>query len=460
MSNPVRPALFVLVGWLAFAAGCASVGERTAFEQWEQAAETLERDRQGRNTVPLPGAPTLDDCLRVAALNNPGLEAAFYRWKAALERIPQARSLPDPRFTYRYFIEQVETRVGPQRHGVGVAQTFPWFGTLDRRADAALENARAARRRYQACKWRLFRRVSLTYAELYYLGRARSIVRGNRDLVKHLEAVARTRYKTAAAGHQDVIRAQVELGKLEDRLRTLEDLIPAVAAELNAVMNRPHDAALPAPDGVPIEELGATDKALLTRLRTANPELRALDREIDRRRAELELARLDFFPDVTLGLDYIDTSSARAAGVPGSGKDPVIARISINLPIWVGKYRAGEREARARLRATVRERTEREKAQVAEARRVLYELRDAARKVRLYRDTLLPKATQGLRATETAFTAGKASFLDLIDAQRVLLEFQLAHERARADRVRRLGELDALLGERAPRKAANKEETE
>lgn len=67
--------------------------------------------------------PTLDaeasvqDYLQYAALNNAGLEAAFNRWKAALERIPQAKSLPDPRFNYTYFVEEVETRVGPQYTG-------------------------------------------------------------------------------------------------------------------------------------------------------------------------------------------------------------------------------------------------------------------------------------------------------------------------------------------------------
>ena len=78
----------------------------------------------------LKAGAELPDLLAYAALNNPGLEAAFHRWKAALERVPQAKSLPDPRFTYRYFIEEVETRVGAQRQRFAIAQTFPWFGKL------------------------------------------------------------------------------------------------------------------------------------------------------------------------------------------------------------------------------------------------------------------------------------------------------------------------------------------
>jgi hypothetical protein len=68
---------------------------------------------------------TLQEYLRQAARNNAGLKAAFEEWKAALEAVPQAKALPDPRFSYGYFIDEVETRVGPQKHRLGIMQVFP-----------------------------------------------------------------------------------------------------------------------------------------------------------------------------------------------------------------------------------------------------------------------------------------------------------------------------------------------
>ncbi|MDY0040341.1 MAG: TolC family protein, partial [Desulforhabdus sp.] len=73
----------------------------------------------------------LNDYLAYAALNNAGLKAAFLRWQAALEKIPQVTALPDPRFSYGYYIQSVETRVGPQNNRFGLLQTFPWFGKLE-----------------------------------------------------------------------------------------------------------------------------------------------------------------------------------------------------------------------------------------------------------------------------------------------------------------------------------------
>jgi len=422
--------------------GCSSAAERGAFEEFGRAGFASGHAAEGRKLPEVSKTSGLNEYLRYAALNNPGLEAAFNRWKAALERVPQVRSLPDPRFTYQYYIEQVETRVGPQRQSVAAAQTFPWFGKLRLRGGIALEAANAERERYELAKLRLFYRVQNAYYELAYLTRAVAIVRENRDLARYIESVARKRYEGDVGTHRDVIRAQVELGKLEDDLRAITDLRGPAAARLNAALNRPVEAELPDPAALPLEKIIATDEQVLQWLGEASPELKALEHEIAERRHAVDLAKKNYFPDVTVGVTYIDT---------GGGKDPVIAMASINLPIWYGKYRAADREAQARLRAAVLQRTDKENTLGADAKMALYKFRDAGRKIDLYRDMLVPKARQALKATRTAYSSGKASFLDLIDAQRVLLEFQLSHERALTDRAQRLAEIETLVGRKLPR---------
>ena len=107
------------------------------------------------DNIPLPvlnDDSTIDDYLAYAALNNPKLKAAFGVWKAALHRIPQVRSLPDPKFNYAYFIREVETRVGAQEQKLGLSQMFPWFGKLQLKEDIAYEAANSAEQRYEAEK--------------------------------------------------------------------------------------------------------------------------------------------------------------------------------------------------------------------------------------------------------------------------------------------------------------------
>ena len=431
---------------LMVALGCAHGAGRSALDDLARMEITSGYAPESRKLPALDEAAGLNEYLQYAALNNPGLEAAFNRWKASLERVPQATSLPDPRFTYQYYIEQVETRVGPQRQSVAVSQTFPWFGKLKLRGDVALAAANAEKARYETAKLKLFYRVKAAYHELAYLGRAVAIVRENRDLAKYIERVARKRYEGDVGTHRDVIRAQVELGKLEDHLLAVIALRGPVTARLNAALNRPINTELAWPARPPADGISATDKQIIAWLGEASPELKALEHEIAKHQHAVDLAKKNYYPDITLGLTYIDTGSARMAGVRDSGKDPVIAMASINLPIWYAKYRAADREARARLRAAVLQRTDKENSLGSDAKMILYRFRDAGRKIDLYRDTLVPKAKQSLKATQTAYSSGKASFLDLIDTQRILLEFQLSYERALTDRAQRLAEIEALVG--------------
>jgi len=95
----------------------------------------------------LPADPGLSDYLALAALRNPGLKAAWYRWQATRERAPQVRSLPDPMLRYGYFIREVETRVGPQRHRLGLSQRIPWPGKLVLAGQVADRAAAAERKR-------------------------------------------------------------------------------------------------------------------------------------------------------------------------------------------------------------------------------------------------------------------------------------------------------------------------
>ncbi len=415
-----------------------------------------EADTSSLTILPkLSSQSTLSDYLAYAALNNSGLEAAFNRWKAALQNEPQVTSLPDPQFTYKYFIEQVETRVGAQRQSFALAQKFPWFGKLKLRGSAAADAARAAKQQYEATKLKLFFQVKNAYYEYYYLGRAIGIIKDNIQLVQNFERVARTRYKAALGKQPDVIRIQVELGKLEDRLKTLQDLKQPIVAQLNAALNRPANTEIGWPGKMEQEKVSITDQEILKWMANSNPELKALKYEIARTRTNINLAKKDYYPDITLGVNYIDTADATGSMAPSdSGKDPVIAILSINLPLWRGKLDAGLRQAMYNHRIAIQNKMQKLNSLNAEIKMALYKLRDAQRKIILYRDTLLPKAIESVKVSEASFGAGSSSFTSLIDAQRIMLEFQLSYERALANYEQVLARIEMLAGRQIPRAAA------
>ncbi len=389
---------------------------------------------------------TLDEYLRIASSNNPGLKSAFYRWKADLRKTGYAGALPDPMFSYGYFGQPVETRVGPQNQRFGIKQMFPWFGTLGAKKAMALAGANASYKQYQSEKLRLYYNVKSAYYDLYYLGREIQLTNDNMDLMQFWESVARAKYTVGQASHPDVIKAQVELGRLDDRLKSLEDMVNPARARLLAALNLEDTIMLPIPDSIEIEELSLGRDSITTMALENNPDLDAIRNMIEKDKAGVRLAGKSSYPSFTLGFDYIQTGQALNPGMEDSGKDPWMVSVGINLPLWFGKNKAIKEEARARFNASQQKLDEAENELSAMMDRVLFDFNDALRKIRLYRDGLIPKAEQSLNATFASYQAGESDFLNVLDAQRQLLEFQLQYDRARTNFAKKRAEIEYLTG--------------
>ncbi len=403
-----------------------------AFPLISSAAEPFDTDLQ------------LQDVLRLGEENNPRLRAAYNQWMSARENITVQKALPDPMLTYGYYFESVETRVGPQEQSFGLSQKFPAFGKLSAKKAIASDIANAAEQHYQREKLNLDHSIAQAYAELYYLQRNIAITKDRTALVQDLEEIARTRYK-AGSPIAPVMQAQVELGRLEDRINSLGDMQAPLLAKLNALLNRPADAKLLIAPTLPYRTVGEQADILVQHLYSTSPELLELQARVEQGNNQLKLARRTRLPDVTLGIMYIDTGEALMP-VADSGKDPVIGQVGINLPIWFGKN--GSRIEAAAYQRTAAQLMLEDRTQTLEAdiRQALFKLRDADRKLNLYRDSLIPKATQSLEVNRQGYEAGEMEFINLIDAERMLLEFELAYERALADHLIARAEISRLTG--------------
>jgi outer membrane protein TolC len=402
--------------------------------------------REPENLPILDEHATLKDYLVYAAISNPELKAAFNRWQAQLEKVPQADAFPDPVFSYMFFIEPIETRVGPQRQKFSLSQTFPWFGQRDLRGRAADEKAAAEWQRLQNLKLKLFFRVKQTYYEYYFLGRSIEITDDNLKLLTYLENVVRANYKTGLARYTDVVKAQVVIGELEDRLQTLREMRNPVAARLNAALNRPADAIIPWPDNIGNPPDSLDEPQLYQWLQEHNPELKAIRHQALSEEHQMDLTEKEGRPDFTVGFDFIDIGEARMPDVPDSGKNALAVRVGLNIPLWRDKYGAARREAEMRHSNFLFEQKGRENNLQAALKLAIFQFQDAKRKERLYGNTLIPKAEQSLGVNQKAFAAGNADFLDLIDAQQTLLEYRLAFERASSDRAISTALIESLVG--------------
>ncbi len=175
-----------LVGLLLLAAGCVSVPEQTLRERYDRVRETHyspndQAEPNGHPSALLAAPATLEAYMQHAFRRNPRLRAAFHRWQAALERMPQARSLDDPTLSFEYFIDQMDTR-----YRLGISQMFPAFGVLGLREGRAAAEALAAMHAFDAERFMIFDRVTDAFYEYHYLARSIAVTEENhRLLAKH-----------------------------------------------------------------------------------------------------------------------------------------------------------------------------------------------------------------------------------------------------------------------------------
>ena len=381
---------------------------------------------------------------REARQANPSVQAARDAWRAAHAEVDAAGRLPDPVVTYGHFVQSVETRVGPQQQQVGVRQTLPWFGSLERRRAVARSGAEAERARAVDTWLAVRAELDVALNAVHRIDGALAIEEEGLALLEQFEGVARARLRVDAGRSADVLRIQVELARADDRVRALRQRRGPAVARVNALLDRALDAPLGATPELPVHVAPASLDSLERRVLAHHPALGAVAIEQRRQERRAAVAADTGKPAFTVGLVHTFVGERGVEGLDDDGRDATLATLSVNVPLWRGRVDAavqGARERQARWRSI--ERATRNDL-LAELRDAVFELDDADRRVALHRDTLVPKAEESLRAQLDAYASARTDFGALIDVQRTLLDLQRGLLDARVDRADARARLDRL----------------
>ena len=381
---------------------------------------------------------------------NPELEAFRQHYEAALRRVPQARSLPDPMLQVTQFVESVQTRTGPQEQAIMLSQRLPWFGKLRENKQVASIEAEALWFAYQARQLMLVRAVATAFYEYGFTEKAIGLTGENLRLLEDLEPIVDERVRVGGDLNA-LLRLKVEMGKVGDQLRSLEETRHAQSARLTALLALPATGVLPWPAwDVPASASLPEMATLVETLEANNPELAMLERKVSSAGARRELARLEGFPDITLGLNYIHLGEPLNATVPDAGKDPWGVTVAVNIPLWRGRIDAKRSETLASERAaeaTLRDRSNQLRSDLSAT---LSQARDAQRRLELYGTELLGLARQSLEISRSSYESGRTGILEVIDSERSLLDLETLYWRAAADTWQARVTLQTLINEPLP----------
>ena len=401
-----------VLGGLLASSGCVLTPQGAIEERAraDAAGKPFKPPVEQRVLPELPAQVTWQDVLHRTFLANGELEAAYFDWKAALARIPQAAGYPNtnlaPQFSYLFSPGHMKafdrTTVNV---GFDPMQNLSFPTKVAQAGKIALEEARAAGMKFQETKFEIQQKVLSTYLDLALHEEKIRIQRDNVSLLKLLADTAADRVR-AGGSQQDLLKAQTQYRLAENELASMESMHMTMRAMLNAMMAREPDAALGLPPGLPApRHVAADDAGLIAVAVNQNPGLSQLARQIAGRTEALDLAHMQYIPDIN-----------PFAGFTGSASQMIGAMVIV--PITLPQIRGRIDESRAMLRSAQAMLRQRRLDRAASFVAALYVMRNSERQVQVFEETILPRAKETLASSRQAYAAGTGGFIDLIDSQR------------------------------------------
>jgi len=391
--------------------------------------------------------PQLNEYLKIAEENNPELKALDNEYRASLEKIPQASALADPQLSMGYFLQPVETRVGPQRVTVSISQSLPWFGTLKAQKSVEETKAKAIFENYQDTRLKLFYQVKEVYYQLYYLKKARVITTENLELLKSMKSLTQVSFESGKASLVDVLRLDMDIEELEVKLAKIKDAQIATEVQFEQLLNQQLGEQLALPDTLWEEIISGTREEVKAQMIANSHRLKALDKHYEAFGYQQDVAEKQGMPGFTIGANYINIGKRTDMDVPDNGQDALLLpQIGFKIPINRKKYKAMVNEATYK-REAASARIDNLTNQLTTKMEMVYKAyQDALRDVKLYNNQA-DLATRSLDLLQTAFTTDGKNFEEVLRMNQKVLNYQLQLEKARTERNKNAAYINYLTAE-------------
>jgi outer membrane protein TolC len=247
------------------------------------------------------------------------------------------------------------------------------------------------------------------------------------ELLRQFQEIATTRYQAQMVPFIEVLRANVELAKVNNQVIEVRRELQNTLADLNRLLGRPGTTPITLTDDLSYRPFEQSVERVLAELRPTRASLTIASVSVERNRTAVELAKKSYRPDFSIGLfsqrlkEQPPFNANRFSGTTVNGNWQIDAGVSI--PIWFWKQPKGELEearselSRARIRRDAVERN------VTTAIENAYRIVKAAEaQVNVFDESLLRDVEDELRAGITLYRNNQLDALNLLDIYRTYTE--------------------------------------
>jgi cobalt-zinc-cadmium efflux system outer membrane protein len=391
--------------------------------------------------------------VEIAVRDNPNLAEMQARYEALSEIPSQVGTLPDPMLNLNAMNLPTDTFDRDQEAmtqlQIGFSQAFPFPGKLVLRKEAAEYDARAAAHSMDEVRLQLINNVKSKWWQLYYLDRSLETVDNNQALLRQFITVAKTKYETGKGLQQDVLLAQLELSKLMSQKIQLQALRRNQAIQLNILMDQPANNTVMLPDRVSrAMPTLADEEALYRTAESARPLMQQMGTQMSAAQSRLDLAKREYYPDVTVGMAYGDRTGDNPLPRGGSRSDLLSVMVGVKIPLYAGRKQS---------KAVAQKSAELQKSHYALLNKkgmvmgaissAVTDYHRARDQFSLFESGIVPQARQTVESMLIAYQVNEVDFLNLVRSQLTLFNYELQYWKALAEAKQALARLEAAVGE-------------
>ena len=416
----------------------------------------------------------LDQLIEEALNDNPELKAARDRANAYHERPSQVSSLEDPRITLGFSNLPVDdfdfNKQEMTQKVISLSQEIPLPGILSLKRESAAQEANAMEKRARELESILIKKVKKAYYNLYFINKAIDITETNQGLLEKFVEITKTKYSVGKGIQQDVLKAQVELSKIEEKIIDLEQKKATIKAELNTLLNRPQEEFLPDPPNIKKTTFTHNLEALQKLAEETRPALKDVEHLIKSREAAYQLAKKDYLPSLTFTASYgqrdnrLRSRPVRATVTPVGGEPNEVSVLSatdrdrpdflsfmvgFKVPLWFHSKQSRKVRENLTLISEAKARHEALKNEIFFGiKDILEKERRGSKLIELYQNDIIPQAKASLESAMAGYEVGNVDFITLLDNQLTLFNYRLSYHQVLTDYQKDLAELEAVVGKR------------
>jgi outer membrane protein TolC len=387
----------------------------------------------------------LFEAYAIAREANPMLRAARALAEAVRRREGSSSLVPDPQFQVGVMnasLPGLEVDMpGAMAPSLQLMQMLPFPGKLALGGDIARLESAKARQQAEETWWEVRTRTAMAFYELHEADRRIEVMEETLRLLEDFRRVAQAMYSVGEGRQSDVLRASVEVARMDAEISRMRAMRTSAESRLNAALGRPADTSVPAAASPQLPSALPTRDTLVAWAEATRPAIVEERIGVDQARARRDLAARELWPDLNVSVQY-----GQRPGEVGTERMGSLM-VGFTLPVFAGRRQLEMRREAAAMQQMAEAELAEVRAQVdARIGELLAGLESARTLISLYRSEVLPQADANVSSAYSGYRVGAVDFMTLVDAQMTVNEYREQLHTLFAEYGRLVAELEMTVG--------------